>query len=92
MDVDSQAIFDAITAKPAAMLSAEEVAFLRARRSYLSEADRKAFSEILEEKEQSKPISKMNKEELLAEAEKQGVEVPEGASKTKLVELLTKKA
>jgi len=35
-----------------------------------------------------KPVEKMNKEELLALSKKEGVEVPEGATKAQIIELL----
>ena len=40
-----------ITAKPVERLTAEEKAFLLARRSYLSKAERKKFAKLIEEHE-----------------------------------------
>lgn len=49
MDEQSQKTLAEITAKEPAALSESEIAFLRARRSYLTEPERDVFAELLAE-------------------------------------------
>jgi len=49
MDEQSKATFDEIVAKEPAALSESDIAFLRARRSYLSSQQKEVFAEVLAE-------------------------------------------
>lgn len=51
MDEQSQKTLAEITAKEPAALSESEIAFLRARRSYLTERERDVFAELLSEEQ-----------------------------------------
>lgn len=48
----------------------------------------KGYKEVTEEVASDKPLSKMNKEELLAVAREAGIEVPEAATNKQIVELI----
>lgn len=55
MDEASKRTLDGILAKKPEALSETEKAVLRARRSYLSESQKRDFAEILEEEEEEAP-------------------------------------
>lgn len=48
MDLDTKKVFDEIVAKEPVELNSDQVAFLRARRSYLNADQLEKFAEILE--------------------------------------------
>ncbi len=52
MEAESRVVFDAIVSKKLVDLTEEDKAFLRARRSYLSESELKAFESVLEAEEE----------------------------------------
>lgn len=104
MDQGSKMILDLILAKTPGQITEEDVNFLLARRSYVSSQDferlglslpellakRDGGSPKVETGEQAekKPLSKMNKEELIAEAASRGIAVPEGATNEAMRSLL----
>lgn len=78
MDAESQKMLEAITAKQVGSLTEGDIAILRARRSYLSEASAKAFASVLEDKV---VYSNMKNDELLALLAERKIVVPETAKK-----------
>lgn len=52
MDKNSKQRFDDVVKKTPDMLTEEEKGFLRARQSYIKDADKKKFSGVLEVKEE----------------------------------------
>lgn len=97
-------ILDLILAKTPGQVTEEDKSFLLARRSYVSSQEFERLglnlAELLakldgvsqeaqgEEVAEKKPLSKMNKEELLAEAASRGIAVPEGATNEAMRSLL----
>lgn len=69
MDEQSQKTLAEITAKEPAALSESEIAFLRARRSYLTERERDVFAELLAE---SQPVEEAKTDDEAPEASKKG--------------------
>lgn len=61
MDPISQETFDIILSKDASQLSADERAFLIARRDYLNKDDAKRFESVLNEKPAKKSAKKEDK-------------------------------
>lgn len=96
MDQESKKILDGILAKEVSALDENEKGFLRARRSYLSNADKERYADVLKVEETEEPenekvdYSKMTKAELEKVCAKRKLEVPEDAKKADLVELLKK--
>jgi len=102
MDKGTQKILEFILAKNEGQVTDEDKAFLLARRSYVSSQDferlgidvdaelanREGAKDSEESGETKKPLSKMTKAELLAEAASRGVAVPEDATNDAIRELL----
>lgn len=103
MDTGSQMILDLILKKTPGTLTEEDRIFLMARRSYVTrqqfellgidldaELEKRAPSEEKQPMDASttKPLSKMTKPELLAEAAKMGITVPDEATNDQIRELL----
>ena len=62
MDKRSQEYLDKILAKSPESLNATEIAFLRARRSYLKKAQREEYQSVLETKPpKTEPVNKNDK-------------------------------
>lgn len=61
MDTKSEKKLNEILAKDQESLTKPEVAFLRARRSYLNDADTKRYSDLLSEKKETKTTKKSKK-------------------------------
>ena len=80
MDVKSQEILEGILAKDKSSLNDEEVRFLRARRDYLNDEQRKRFAEILDGDDSGDGLDAMSVADLKALAEEKEVDL-EGASK-----------
>ncbi len=95
MDPHSQARFEKLVKVRVSSLKKEDIAFIRARRSYLSEAQAVAFASILEEEkaDDQKPVDygKMKKADLLNECEKLGIVVPEGSTNPAIAALIEAK-
>jgi hypothetical protein len=93
MDQGSKLILEKILAKTPGEITETDKEFLRARRSYVSHADLERLGAIPEEpvNTKEKPLSQMNKTELIAKAAEMGVQVPDGAKNKEIVELLSKK-
>lgn len=85
MDAESKKVLDAILERDKDTLSQEELAFVMARRSYLSTEDKKRFSKEIDLHEDGKlfvaekSVEEMNSKELKAKAKALGVEVKRGA-------------
>lgn len=96
MDHKSQARFDKLTRmRVSSIKKREDILFLRARRTYLSEAQVIAFSSILadkEEKPEEKNLEEMTNKELAAICEERGIKVPKGATKSVLLGLISEEA
>ena len=104
MDKGTQKILEFILAKNEGQVTDEDKAFLLARRSYVSSQDFERLGINIEEElakregnqestqdgetPEKKPLSKMTKAELLAEAASRGVAVPEDATNDAIRELL----
>ena len=103
MDKGTQKILEFILAKNEGQVTDEDKAFLLARRSYVSSQDferlginidvelakRDGAKETSKEADaEKKPLSKMTKPELLAEAASRGIAVPEDATNDAIRELL----
>ena len=103
MDKGTQKILEFILAKNEGQVTDEDKAFLLARRSYVSSQDferlginvdvelakRDGAKETSKEADaEKKPLSKMTKPELLAEAASRGISVPEDATNDAIRELL----
>lgn len=58
MNPEAQAVLEGILAKDKSTLTDDEVAFLRARRSYLNDEQTKRFADVLEGEKSSKKSSK----------------------------------
>lgn len=99
MDKGTKMILEIILAKNAGQITDEDRSFLLARRSYVSSQEFERLGINLEDelgkidgpKEpegEKKPLSKMTKTELLAEAASRGVAVPDDATNDAIRELL----
>jgi hypothetical protein len=66
-----------ILLKPKNILTVEEIGFLKARKSYLSETDRKEYSDLLDQSTKKPTIYDLTRSELYAEALKLGIVSPE---------------
>ena len=104
MDKWTQKILEFILAKNEGQVTDEDKAFLLARRSYVSSQDferlginvdvelaKREGAKETDEGEvntEKKPLSKMTKPELLAEAASRGIAVPEDATNDAIRELL----
>lgn len=91
MDEKSEIRLASISRKSVKDLDEDDRAFLRARRSYLSEVQLKAFASVLSDvktssdgESETKPLSKMNKSELLALAHSVGIEISEDMTNEEL--------
>jgi len=94
MDPKSQETFDRIVSLDPESLTDQDRDFLRARRSYLTPAQEKAFAGVLDSEGDApseKPLAKMNLAELTAKAKELGVEVAEGATKAEVKEAIEAK-
>jgi hypothetical protein len=91
MDKGSELILAEILKKTQGEITDYDRQFLRARRSYVSTAELERLGVTLEEEVKAeKPLSQMNKGELLAKAAEMGVQVPDGATTNKeIVALLS---
>ncbi len=84
MDQESRRVLDEICSKSASELIESEIAFLRARRSYLTDEQRKRFAEHLPKAE--KPVKAEKVQEESVETEEKAVEdkpVKKGSDKPK---------
>jgi hypothetical protein len=94
MDEQSKATLDAILANEPAALTEADIAFLRARRSYLTEEQKAVYAEVLSEELESndevekKGYEPMNKSQLQTELTARNISFQQGASKAALVALL----
>ena len=89
MDRQSQEKLAEIVLKNPDILGLEEIAFLKARKSYLSDEEIEKFSGILEETEEEKSLIDHTKAELLAMCQEKGFKIPKIVpNKAGLVELL----
>ena len=97
MDEQSKAVLAEITAKEPAALTESDVAFLRARRSYLTERELDVFAEVIgqpaeeakaDEAPKAKPFKKMNRAELEAELASREITFVAEAKNPELVALL----
>ena len=75
MDKRTQEYFDKLIAKSPESLTTEEIAFLRARRSYLKKAQLEEYDEILNPKVEEK--SPITRKELEVKALELGIKDPE---------------
>lgn len=93
MDEKSQETFNEILRKDQESLSTEEREFLMARRSYLNDADRKRFADIIEEHEANigksgDGLDEKSVAELKEMLDEKEVEYPASAKKPALLKLL----
>lgn len=101
LDQRTQDRFNVILSKAIINLSSEDIAFLRARRMYLTEAEEEKYAEILSmEKVQApeddnshtdelqKDLDKMNLDELREKAKEVGIILIDGKTKRELKELI----
>ena len=90
MDDKSREMLSEILAKPISAMSDGEKAIVRARRSYLTEAQTRDLESVLETEVKVEKVdySKMKKAELLAIAEQKGIVVAEDANKADIIGLI----
>jgi hypothetical protein len=77
MDLNSRIEFERILALGPDSISESEIAFLRARRSYLTEEQKAVFAAVLDAEESGeaeKPLAEMNRRELAKIAKGLGVD------------------
>jgi hypothetical protein len=67
MDQESKRVLDEICSKSASDLIESEIAFLRARRSYLTDEQRKRFAQHLPKAEKPVKAEKVNEEAIKTE-------------------------
>lgn len=65
MDTQSQAVFDEILKKDKDSLSMDEIGFLMARRSYLNDADRARYADLIKKHEKGELFPVKEEEEVL---------------------------
>lgn len=65
MDIQSQEVFDTILKKDKDSLSMEEIGFLMARRSYLNDADRARYADLIKKHEKGELFPVKEEEEAL---------------------------
>lgn len=95
MDSESKALFDEIVAKDQESLTRPEAEFLMARRSYMNDADKKRYADMIKKHEAGElfpaeegadaDLSKLSLKQLKKLAKEKGVE---GISKLKTAEAL----
>ena len=90
MDEKSREMLSEILAKPISAMSDGEKAIIRARRSYLTEAQVRDLESVLETEVKVEKVdySKLKKAELLAIAEEKGIVVSEDANKADIIGLI----
>ena len=94
LNIEAQKLLDKILVKSIPELLSEDIAFLRARKSYLSIEQSKFYKSILSDKVSKKMIkeevgeSKLSYKELQREASNLGMKNVVGKSKKNLIEFL----
>lgn len=88
MDEFSQKKLDELKLKDKSLLTPDDIAFLKARSSYLTSEEVESLIPVDEPVVVEKPLSQKNKAELLAMCAEKGIEVPEGATNEQIRELL----
>lgn len=94
MDPKSKEIFDELVVKEPHELNEEQVAFLRARRSYLNADQKVKFASLLKDADNapatSDGLEEMSVEELKAVAVEKGIDVKKLDAKAKLLKAIRK--
>lgn len=86
MDQLSQETFDRLVKIDPSSLTSEEIAFLRARRTYLTQDQRRIFISILEEKTRHQELEDLTNAQLIDILKDRKVNLPEKINKENLVQ------